>query len=583
MVNIKDVRKRLIENPEPEIVTDIRNNIINKFSNLQFVADTHQYFLPEEDGSLKELMSVSHTTGQFQEKQDWDMIAEAYAIKNGLTKEAVQEMWYYNNVRATNSGTGAHLYGEAWMDFLLGKEEFDPATALQYEGGYLLPHSGKEEAIANFNEAMFRIDNLYPILAETRVHTGFAKKKFKQGFAGTFDMLFYYQNKKDDDKSGLVIQDYKGLPLDTPLLTTSGWKTMGTVSKNDEVFDKHGIISRVKNTSEIHFNPCYKITFNDGEEIIADHEHRWLITYSKGGNLVDEVLTTEQISDTNILITKPKIKINKKLKTDEKELPIDPYVLGLLLGGEYNQSMFGNVLNKSDEFYKQLKMLGYNINEIKKIKLVDNHIPVEYLLSSYEQRLSLLRGIMDINGYYNKRNNNYVFHINNEIYLNNFITLISSLGIKTNTSKIRQGYNVEFVTDVYPFLINIFQVSKRIKKEKFRTIEKVELVDTIPTRCIEVDNDSSTFLVGHNLLVTHNTNADLYKNFKGQTLLPPFDDLLDEAFSLYTLQLSSYQIPLEDIGYKIIGRRIVWVKDDGTYEILPVQDVSQRIRDVLTK
>ena len=80
------------------------------------------------------------------------------------------------------------------------------------------------------------------------------------------------------------------------------------------------------------------------------------------------------------------------------------------------------------------------------------------------------------------------------------------------------------------------------------------------------------------------TNKELKKNFSrenGRVLLPPFFDLYEEPLSYYTLQLSCYQIPLEDIGLKVIARRIVWLKDDGTYELIPLDDVTDRLREVL--
>ena len=61
----------------------------------------------------------------------------------------------------------------------------------------------------------------------------------------------------------------------------------------------------------------------------------------------------------------------------------------------------------------------------------------------------------------------------------------------------------------------------------------------------------------------------------------PFTDMISESFSSYTLQLSAYQLPLEDIGLKVIARRIIWLKDDGTYELLPVKDVTKQLREVL--
>jgi hypothetical protein len=94
------------------------------------------------------------------------------------------------------------------------------------------------------------------------------------------------------------------------------------------------------------------------------------------------------------------------------------------------------------------------------------------------------------------------------------------------------------------------------------------------------NDDSKSGLV----IFDYKTNADLRKDFSrayNKMLLPPFDDLYDESLSLYTLQLSCYQIPLEDIGLKVIGRRIIWLKDDGTYEKISLQDVTQKLRKTL--
>ena len=86
------------------------------------------------------------------------------------------------------------------------------------------------------------------------------------------------------------------------------------------------------------------------------------------------------------------------------------------------------------------------------------------------------------------------------------------------------------------------------------------------------------------VLVTHNTNKELQKEYSrinNRTLKPPFVDLYDEPLSLYTLQLSAYQLPLEDIGLKVIARRVIWLKDDGTYEIFRLRDVTKVLRETL--
>ena len=64
-------------------------------------------------------------------------------------------------------------------------------------------------------------------------------------------------------------------------------------------------------------------------------------------------------------------------------------------------------------------------------------------------------------------------------------------------------------------------------------------------------------------------------------LLEPFSNLWDESQSLYTLQLSAYQIPLEDMGLKVIARRLIHLKDNGDYELVPIEDKTKELRDVL--
>ena len=80
------------------------------------------------------------------------------------------------------------------------------------------------------------------------------------------------------------------------------------------------------------------------------------------------------------------------------------------------------------------------------------------------------------------------------------------------------------------------------------------------------------------------TNAELrsdYSRKKNKMMYYPFNDLYDESLGAYTIQQSCYQIPLEDIGLKVIGRRLIWLKDDGTYEIVKLPNVTQKIREVL--
>ncbi|MBQ0069723.1 MAG: hypothetical protein KBT09_08230 [Bacteroidales bacterium] len=95
----------------------------------------------------------------------------------------------------------------------------------------------------------------------------------------------------------------------------------------------------------------------------------------------------------------------------------------------------------------------------------------------------------------------------------------------------------------------------------------------------EGDDSKAGFMV-----LDYKTNACLYSDYNqkfNKTLKAPFDDMIEQDLSLYTIQLSLYSLMLEDIGIKVIGRTIVWLTNDGEFQMIPVDDVSHTLRKVL--
>lgn len=93
-------------------------------------------------------------------------------------------------------------------------------------------------------------------------------------------------------------------------------------------------------------------------------------------------------------------------------------------------------------------------------------------------------------------------------------------------------------------------------------------------------DDSKSGLV----IMDYKTNAELKKEASvtfNKRMLEPFEDMYDEPLSTYTLQLNLYQIPLEDIGLKVIARRVIWLKEDGNYELIPLRLLTNELRDAL--
>lgn len=114
--------------------------------------------------------------------------------------------------------------------------------------------------------------------------------------------LFGWKKKKDNLR--LIRNFYlelgrkngKALDISTKIPTPNGYTTMGDLKVGDEVFDKDGNITKVTFVTPIKYNhKCYEVTFSDGEKIIADEEHNWLVDRWHKNNF--HVETTKEIID----------------------------------------------------------------------------------------------------------------------------------------------------------------------------------------------------------------------------------------------------------------------------------------------
>lgn len=86
------------------------------------------------------------------------------------------------------------------------------------------------------------------------------------------------------------------------------------------------------------------------------------------------------------------------------------------------------------------------------------------------------------------------------------------------------------------------------------------------------------------VILDYKTNANLYSEYNRKykkMLLSPFDNIVEEDYGLYVIQLNLYALMLEDIDLPVIARKIVWLKEDGTYEIIDTPCISDVLRGCL--
>jgi hypothetical protein len=212
MLNIKDIEKRLKENPEPDEVKEIRENITNTFSNLEFIEDGHKYYLHKPDGNKKEMTSVTTICHKkFEPYVDWDVILERKALNLGIAPEDLKREWKEKNITSTSNGTLTHLFAEGYMHFFMGNVDLipEPIKKMQYEDGFLIPYGNKQKAVAKYYEDMFRTNGLYPVMPEAQIYIDAENNPYgiKYDISGTFDALFAF--KDNNGKWKLSVRDWK--------------------------------------------------------------------------------------------------------------------------------------------------------------------------------------------------------------------------------------------------------------------------------------------------------------------------------------------------------------------------------------
>jgi len=371
----------------------------------------------------------------------------------------------------------------------------------------------------------------------------------------------------------------KALDLATPIATPDGWRTMADLQPGDDVFDEHGQPCKVLAISEVmHDRPCYELTFSDGSQIVADEQHLWVtytdkdrqqahkrtpdyiakrkLTREKRGTGAKPWLALSNANREHTYLEPPKptakttkelfetlkvgkagrlnhsIPVAKALDLPEASLTIDPYILGAWLGdgtsanGQFTSADPEIVAEYAKHFtvVKHGGKYAYGTHGLHTLLrqrglLNNKHIPQEYLLASIDQRLALLQGLMDTDGYCDKRGQ-CEFSVTRLELAEGALELILSLGIKAvmcvgeaklNGRVIGPAYSIKFQTH-YP----AFRLERKLSRQKrdgfrgtheTRYLQSVVRCESRPVKCIKVSSPSHCYLAGRELIQTHNSDA----------------------------------------------------------------------------
>ena len=370
----------------------------------------------------------------------------------------------------------------------------------------------------------------------------------------------------------------KGHPNSEVLPTPNGYTQVGDIKVGDYVYDENGYPVKVIGVYPQGKKHLYEAVFSDGTHVPCNDEHIWSVrgrwTHYKDGpyqnmtlrELMDAGIHRDQGRGDGSVVNNWFIPVNEPLHRDEAQLPLDPYVLGVLIGdGCLTDTVRTLEISSNDESVvaevaERIGALGYEQRRgcYSWIFLCDAEkyghkwyqrtdfaglsddlacvfgqyscnraIPAIYKVSSIAQRRLLLQGLMDTDGCItNKDRLNASFSTKSAQLALDVKELATSLGMRasiTINERVNKGteYEVYFLIDPSErrnlFLkaqskLAAFDKGMESRVRKFnRRYDDMALVDVIDAEtevemtCIYVDSPTHLYQVGRNHIVTHNT------------------------------------------------------------------------------
>ena len=395
----------------------------------------------------------------------------------------------------------------------------------------------------------------------------------------------------------------KAQPLDSQVLTRRGWKCMGSLGVGDELASLDGAESRVLGVFPQGERQVYRIEFSDGRSAECCLEHLWRVWYRAWDE--PRVLSTERLIQ---MLQRKRYRgrlyidtFSGEFGTDEA-LPVDPWLLGVLLGDgttHGNSVMFSSASaeligkvrqtvgdafdlrsnNKYDYRIVQKKpnYAGFGQRTPNSLKLAlqsldvwdrrahEKFIPKAYLSASLASRKQLLKGLLDTDGWVEKWGS-VRFASCSERLARDVVDLVRSIGGTASYFEKQTSYTYrdEHRTGRLSYVCNIQLPSNaslnllQSKEERLRprtrlrrlTIRSITPSRWTQTQCIAVSHPSHTY-VTDGFTVTHNTS--LMMNIAETIAIPGKDGQPRGGQRLYGVGVFSLEMSKEQIGLRILS------------------------------
>lgn len=350
----------------------------------------------------------------------------------------------------------------------------------------------------------------------------------------------------------------KALPLDTRLPTPDGWTTMGSVQPGDQLIDERGLPCRVVAKSPVEYRDVHQVTFDDGASLVAADTHEWVALTTAAGKRLRRpgrpaprdwrehwshgvVVETKGLSGRARARRPFWVPCSLPLPGAAMDFTIPPYTLGVWLGdgvSAYAAVVVGH--SDSTETLGHVRNDGYVTRErvsqrkpgastygvlglhtqLRHAGLLNNkHIPSAYLRGSALQRLALLQGLMDTDGFNVRGVGEVGIELTHKPLADGVAELIRTFGWKLRCSTkpaklygrvVGTVYRMRFRPDV-----PVFRLSRKVRgwvkdagqpsRHTARWVASVEPIGRAAVQCVQVDSPSHLYLAGDDFIPTHNS------------------------------------------------------------------------------
>ena len=373
------------------------------------------------------------------------------------------------------------------------------------------------------------------------------------------------------DAQGRVPAGHGMAPADTcmalsgniPIPTPDGWTRLDQIKPGQEVFDHEGNPCLVQSVCHRRPEPVFRVDFDDESCLLAGAGQPWVtLTHPLRLSIHRQTFplqewsgrffpyTTAEMQGTlihrrkSLVASMHSVPLGGPLTLADQDLPFDPYLLGLWLGDGTSGGPYITSHHDDEPHYRKRALAaGENwrvtsrkdnvltcsmargprpllIHRLRQLGVVNNkHIPLSYLRAGFDQRLELLKGLMDSDGTVGLDRAAVEFTSISASLSDGVLELALTLGQKATrrqgdamlygrriSDKWRVAFTPTMVVFSLPREVNRLEDCRQrrgqvpLTRVVQRYVRAVTEAGMAPTVCIVVASPRKMFLAGHSMI-----------------------------------------------------------------------------------